>query len=205
MSVTAAQLQSQPAQPDEGICSRRWTRKEYHRAAELGLFRPEERLELLDGEIIQKMAPGGPHAAVVTRATEILTLAFGTGHHVRAQQPLILNNWSEPEPDLVVAPGNPFDYLPDHPRAADARLVVEVSDTTLTFDRGRKRAGYARARVLEYWIINLPERCLEVYRNPSGSRHRSVTVFGESESVTPLAAPHASILVSDLLPPRLSP
>jgi Uma2 family endonuclease len=137
----------------------------------------------------------------VTRATEILTLAFGAGHHVRAQQPLILNNWSEPEPDLVVAPGNPFDYLPDHPRAADARLVVEVSDTTLKFDRGRKRAGYARARVLEYWIINLPERCLEVYRNPSGSRYRSVSIYSETESVASLAAPHASVLVSDLLPP----
>src|SRR5438105_4497215 len=113
MSVTAVRPQPAAAPPDKGIRPRRWTRKEYHLAADLGLFGPEERLELLDGEIIQKMAPGGPHAAVVTCATEILARAFGAGHHVRAQQPLILTNWGEPEPDLVAVPGTPFDYLPD--------------------------------------------------------------------------------------------
>jgi Uma2 family endonuclease len=180
---------------------RRWTRKEYHRAAELGLLRPEERLELLGGEIIQKIAPGGPHAAVVSRASRILADAFGPGHHFRPQQPLILNNWSEPEPDLVVAAGAEFDYLPEHPRAADARLVVEVSDTALRLDRGRKQRAYARAGASEYWIINLPQRQVDVYRDSSGSRYRSVVVFGEQEVITPLAAPHASIRVGELLPP----
>jgi Uma2 family endonuclease len=201
MSVTAVPPRSLPEPPDTGIRPRRWTRKEYYRAAELGLFRPEERLELLDGEIIQKMAPGGPHAAVVSRSSRILAEAFGPGHHIRAQQPLTLNNWSEPEPDGVVALGTEFDYLPDHPKASDARLVVEVSDTTLRFDRSRKQAAYARARVLEYWIINLPHRQLEVYRKPSGSRYRSVTIYREGEAVAPLGAPGASIHVSDLLPP----
>jgi Uma2 family endonuclease len=201
MSITVVEPRSLPAPPDKGIRRRRWTRKEYYRAAELGLFRPGERLELLDGEIIQKMAPGGFHAAVVSRADRLLAAAFGPGHHVRTQQPLILSNWSEPEPDLVVAPGTEFDYLPDHPTAQDVRLVVEVSDTTLRFDRGRKRAAYARAGVSEYWIINLPERQLEVYRDPAGSRYRSVTIYSEHEVVTPLASLHASIRVGDLLPP----
>jgi Uma2 family endonuclease len=201
MSVAAIRPETAPAPPDQGVRPRQWTRKEYNRAAELGLFGPEERLELLDGEIIRKMTPGGPHAAVVTNATELLSRSFGTGYHVRAQQPLILNNRSEPEPDLVVVPGIPFDYLPSHPKAADARLVVEVSDTTLRFDRNRKQAAYARAGVVEYWIINLLERQVEVYRDPSGARYRSVTLYREPEVVTPLAAPHASLSVSDLLPP----
>src|SRR5438445_8736808 len=94
-----------PAPPDRGVRSRRWTRKEYYRAAELGLFRPDERLELLDGEIVRKMTQKPPHASVVARAAEILAQAFGPGIHVRPQLPLILNNWSEPEPDAVVVPG----------------------------------------------------------------------------------------------------
>lgn len=205
MSITAARPQLLPAPPDKGIRIRRWTRKEFCRAAELGLFGPEERLELLDGEIIQKMAPGGPHAAVVTRAGEILGPAFGPGHHVRSQQPLILTAWSQPKPDLAVAVRSAFDYLPSHPKAADARLVVEVSDTTLRLDRGRKQAAYARARVLEYWIIDLLHRQLEVYREPSGSRYRSVTVYGEAEILAPLAAPSSSVRVRDLLPPSSLP
>lgn len=203
MSVTAIRPGSglPPAPPDKGICPRRWTRKEYYRAAELGLFGPEERLELLDGEIIRKMTQRPPHAVVVAQAASVLTQAFGTRYHVRPQLPLVLNDWSEPEPDAVVAPGTPFDYLAEHPRAADAALVVEVADTTLRFDRTRKRAAYARSRVKEYWIINLLHRQVEVYLDPAGARYRSLTIYTEEEAITPLAAPHASVRVSDLLPP----
>jgi Uma2 family endonuclease len=190
-----------PAPPDTGIGPRRWTREEYYRAAELGLFRPEERLELLDGEIIRKMTQKPPHAVAVGQAADILAQAFGPDHHVRSQLPLILSNRSEPEPDAVVVPGARSDYLSEHPRAADSSLVVEVADTTLRFDRTRKRAAYARSRVREYWIINLLHRQIEVYRDPAGARYRSVTVYGEQETIAPLAAPHASVRVSDLLPP----
>jgi Uma2 family endonuclease len=202
MSAIAPPPRSSPAPSQQGIRPRRWTREEYYRAAELGLFRPEERLELLDGEILEKMGPHkSPHAAAVAEAARVLPHAFGPGHHVRSQLPLILNDESEPEPDAVVVPGTGFDYQDSHPCAHDALLVVEVSDTTLHFDRGRKRAAYARAGVREYWILNLPERQLEVCRDPSGARYRSVTICGEQEMVTPLATPHASIRVSDLLPP----
>jgi Uma2 family endonuclease len=205
VSVTAVRSPSLPAPPDKGVGPRRWTRRKYQLAAEIGLFRPDERLELLDGEIIQKMAPGGPHAAVVSRADRMLANAFGPGHHTRVQQPLILSDWSEPEPDVVVVPGTEFDFLPDHPRAADTRLVVEVSDTTLRLDRGRKKIASARSGVREYWIINLLHRQVEVFRDPSGSRCRSATVYGEPDAITPLAAPGVSIRVSDLLPPPAIP
>jgi Uma2 family endonuclease len=183
---------------------RRWTREEYYRAAELGLFRPEERLELLDGEILEKRSPHKElHAFGVTQAGRTVDDAFGPAHHVRHQLPIILNDASEPEPDVVVVPGVPADYLRSHPRAADVRLLIEVSDTTLHLDRERKQKAYARAGIAEYWILNLPQRQLEVYRDPSGSSYRSVTVLRETESVTPLAAPGAVIGVAVLLPPRV--
>jgi Uma2 family endonuclease len=190
-----------PAPPDKGICPHRWTRKGYYRAAELGLFRPEERLELLDGEILRKMTQKPPHAIAVGQAADVLAQTFGPGHHVRSQLPLILSDRSEPEPDGIVVPGARPDYLSEHPKAADALLVVEVADTTLRFDRTRKRAAYARSGVREYWIINLLHCQLEVYRDPAGARYRSVMVYSEQDSLAPLADPDASVEVSELLPP----
>jgi Uma2 family endonuclease len=202
MSATTA-LSSPPAEPlEENVRLRRWTRKEYHRAAELGLFRPEERLELLDGEILEKMSPQNPpHSNGILRSVRILNRAFGSNHHPRPQLPLALNGRSEPEPDVVVVVGTEDDYATKTPAAADARLVVEVSDSTLRLDRGRKRKAYARAGIMEYWIVNLPQRQLEVHRDPVGTEYRSITVYGEQETVTPLAAPQAAIPVTDLLPP----
>lgn len=195
---------SSPAPSEQGPHPRRWTREEYYRAAELGLFGPEERLELLDGEIIQKMSPQKPpHAVAVGQAGDILSVAFGSGCHIRTEKPLILNVRSEPEPDVVVAPGKRADYLLEHPRAADVLLVIEIADTTLRFDRTRKMPAYARVGVREYWIINLLERQVEVYRDPSGSRYRSRTIHHEGEMIIPLTAPNASVSISDLLPPSV--
>lgn len=150
MSVTTIPARPHPAPADRGVRARRWTRAEYHRAVELGLFRPDEHLELLDGEILEKVSPHNPpHAAAVARAGRILGQAFGPGCHTRSQLPLIVNSRTEPEPDGVVAAGTEFDYQADHPRGVEARLVVEVSDTTLRFDRERKRPTYARAGVQE--------------------------------------------------------
>jgi Uma2 family endonuclease len=187
--------------PDEGVRPRRWTRKEFCRAAELGLFRPEERLELLDGEIFEKMSPRPPHSVAVGTAGDVLAHAFGAGTHVRTEQPLVLNDESEPAPDIVVVPGKRSDYLRNHPTAGDALLVVEVADTSIRFDRGRKREAYARAGIREYWIVHLPRRQLVAHRDPSGSRYRSITIYREEEAITLLAAPHAPMRVGDLLPP----
>lgn len=193
----------EPRVRDTGIRRRLFTREEYYRAAEMGVFGPDERLELLDGEILQKMSPQKPpHATGVSLTAQALTAAFGAGYYARQQQSLILNNRSEPEPDVLVVPGSPPDYLASHPCAADARLLVEVSDTTLRLDRAQKRSAYARSGIVEYWILDLRRRRLEVCRDPSGSRYSSITIYGENETVTPLAAAHAEIRVADLLPPR---
>lgn len=181
--------------------TRRWTRKEYYRAADCGIFKPGERLELLDGEILQKMSPQRPpHATSLAMTADALDRAFGRGYYVRQQLPLVLNDESEPEPDLLVVPGAPRDYGARHPTAADALLVAEVSDSTLRLDRSKKLRAYARSGIAEYWIENLPQRQLEVYRDPSGPRYQSVTFCSPQDSIAPLAAPHCPIRVADLLP-----
>jgi Uma2 family endonuclease len=201
MAIATSRPAPSAAPPDEGVRTRLWSRKEYHRAAELGLFGPDERLELLDGEILEKMTVNPPHAFAVGRVFKLAAAAFGAGFHARQQQPLVLNDRSEPEPDVVVVVGEDGDYATDHPTARHTRLVVEVADTTLPHDRTRKLPAYARAGIVEYWILNLVERQLEVHRTPSRSRYRDVQVYAEHESISPLHAPHAVIRVAELLPP----
>lgn len=175
---------------------RHWTRDDYYRMAQAGLF-VGQRVELIDGEILM-MSPMKPsHAAALQLAAKALEVAFGDGYCVRAQLPLRIDESTEPEPDLAVVPGAPRDYQ-DHPRTA--LLLVEISDTTLAFDRGGKLALYARAGIPEYWIVNLNDRRVEVYRSPAGNSYVDTAVHDASSTLTALAAPRCPICVSDLLP-----
>jgi Uma2 family endonuclease len=147
------------------------------------------------------MTPLPPHATATTKTAHALTTAFGPGYYARQQLPITLTDRSEPEPDVLVVPGTPDDYATRHPGPRDARVLVEISDTTLRLDQGRKLKAYARSGIPEYWIVNLPECRLQVYREPAASGYRSVASFSEGESVSPLAAPHAAVAVTSLLPP----
>jgi Uma2 family endonuclease len=180
---------------------RRWTVADYHRATEAGVFGPEERLELIGGEIIVMSPQLGPHATATTITQLKLQAIFSEGWVVRIQLPLTLGEESEPEPDLAVVRGRPEDFWEDHPTTAE--LVVEVADTTLRFDRRDKAMQYARAGISDYWILNLPGRRLEVRRDPDPAtgEYRQVSTHGADADVSPLAAPHASIRVGDVLPP----
>jgi Uma2 family endonuclease len=179
---------------------RRWTVEEYHRAAEAGVFGPEERLELINGEVYAMSPHRGPHATGVTLAQTVLLDVFRAGWVVRVQLPLGLGEPSEPEPDVAVVSGKPRDYRDRHP--VTAALVVEVAETSLVFDRTTKLAVYARAGLPEYWIVNLADRVLEVYRDPDPAReaYRSTARYGEADTVSPLAATGASVVVGELLP-----
>ncbi len=187
------------------VQTRRWTREEYERLIETGIFHPEERVELIDGELVVVTPQKSIHATAICLAEDVLRIAFGSGCNVRAQLPLALDPDSEPEPDVAVVAGTPRDYRDAHPTAA--LLVVEVADTTLAFDRERKGSLYARAGIAEYWIVNLADRVLEVHRDPGpvpsaqyGWSYRATQRLSASDSVSPLAAPRARIAVSDLLP-----
>jgi Uma2 family endonuclease len=173
--------------------------------ADAGVFAPGERVELIEGEIIAMTPQKSPHAASVRLVQEALRGLFGPGFDVRPQLPLSLGPDSEPEPDAAVVRGNPRDYIQEHPTTAV--LGVEVADTTLDFDRGRKAGLYARAGIPEYWIVNLSDRVLEVYREPgpladrpAEHGYRSIRRFGLPDSVTPLASPAAHVRIADLLP-----
>jgi Uma2 family endonuclease len=171
------------------------------------VFRPDERLELLDGLLVVREPQGSRHAAAVAAARELLAAAFGPGHHVRGQAPIALDDVSEPEPDLAVVRGAPWDYRDSHP--STPLLVVEVADSMLALDRRYKGGLYARAGIAEYWIVNLVDVVLEVYREPmplssaqQGWHYRWAQLLGREARASPLAAPTAQIAVANLLPPR---
>ncbi len=182
------------------------TREEYYKAAEVGIFGPEERLELIGGEVIKKVSPQlTPHATSISLCGEALRKAFDQGHHVRIQAPMALGPHSEPEPDVCVVEGSARDYEREHPKTAV--LVIEVADSSLRLDRKVKASLYAAAGIPDYWLLNLPDRVLEVHREPApmadepfGHQYRSITRYPETAVVSPLAAPGATIRVADLLP-----
>ena len=126
---------------------------------------PGERIELLGGLLVVREPQGGRHAMGVRMVEEALRAAFGSGWDVRGQLPVALDEESEPEPDVSVVPGSFRDYPLEHP--ARAVLVVEIADSSLALDRGEKAGLYARARVPDYWIVNLVDRALEVHRDPA--------------------------------------
>ena len=186
--------------------TRRWTRGEYDRLIEMGMFQAGERLELLAGQLIVREPQGTPHATGIRLLTRALREVFVQDRWiVDMQLPVALDEESEPEPDVTVTAGDPRDFLPSH--AARPALVVEVAEASLALDREEKGSLYARARVPEYWIVNLVDRVLEVYREsgldagaPYGWAYRVLLTLRPDEHVTPLAAPSARILVADLLP-----
>lgn len=183
----------------------RMTRVRYDRLVDVGIFGPEDRVELLDGLLVVREPQGRRHAAVVGLVRATLEKAFGPAHHVREEKPIALDEQSEPEPDIVVVPGQPRDYLDEHP--SRPLLLVEVAETSLAIDRLRKGGLYARAGIADYWVVNLIDDVLEVYREPvespsgqGGWQYRSVRLLRRNAVVTPLAAPRARIPVAALLP-----
>ncbi len=187
------------------VTTRRWRRVEYDRLVDLGMFQGEH-LELLGGLLVVSEPQKSYHAATVLHVGRVLTAAFGAGWHARLHAPLALDDHSEPEPDVAMVPGVELDYFNAHPTTAP--LIVEVADSSLRLDRRFKTGLYARSGLQEYWIVNLVDEVLEVYRDPQpapdaefGAVYRDVVRLRRSAFVTPLAAPRARIAVGDLLPP----
>ena len=188
-----------------GTRTRRFTRAEYDRLIELGVFQPGEDIELIGGELIVAEPQGAPHYTAIRRTAKALEAAFGPGWEVRTEGPIGLDDESEPEPDVAVVPGAPEDYSRAHP--SRPVLTVEVAESSLALDRRHKGSLYARAGLTDYWVLNLVDRVLEVYRAPVadaaapfGWRYAEREVLDAFARVTPLAAPQSSVSVSQLLP-----
>jgi Uma2 family endonuclease len=189
-----------PAIPDRPW---RWTREQYYRLGELGFFQGK-RVERIRGEIIEMSPINWPHVVGCRKTAICLEQAFaGIAWVSRNEQPLALTE-SDPQPDVIVVAGRFEDYF-DHPTTA--LLVVEVSDSTLTRDTTEKAELYAEAGGPDYWVLDLTNRVLLVFRDPqpmpadlAGTAYRTHLTFHDTDTVSPLAAPHAIILVADLLP-----
>jgi Uma2 family endonuclease len=189
------------------IRTQRWTRAEYDRMIDVGYFDEDDPIELLGGELVMCEPQGSPHYTAIGLTEDALRVAFGAGWLVRSHGPVALDDESEPEPDVSVVPGTRRDYSREHP--ARPVLIVEVtaSRSRLTFDRAHKGSLYARAGIADYWIVNLGNGVLEIYRTPSvddsaafGWRYASRTVLAADAPAAPLAMPSAHIAVRDLLP-----
>lgn len=181
-----------------------WTRHEYNCMASIGLF-DGRRVELIEGQVIDMAAMKSPHAVAVDLADAALKAVFGPGYYIRQQKPFVISNISEPEPDIAVIKGDIRDFTDAHPTAAE--LIVEVADSSLSYDRTVKGSLYAKADIAEYWIVNLVEQQLEVYRQPMsdadakyGFSYGISNLYRAGQQAAALSASNKPLAVADILP-----
>jgi Uma2 family endonuclease len=201
MSAVVTPTPPAPAAP-AGPTPYRWTIAEYRELGKTGLFQGVKTM-LIDGEIYTMPMPNPPHDTALGLVEEWLRTVFTSGHHVRTQKGFDIGARTDPGPDLVVVPGSIRDYATKTPTSAV--LIVEVADTSLFIDTTKKAEWYATAGVPDYWVIDLENRRLLVFRDPhpipdGGAAYRTHLTFGPNDTVTPLAAPNVAVKVADLLP-----
>lgn len=181
------------------IALRQISAQDYHRMAEAGILLPDERVELLGGQIIRKAAKGTAHSAAVSRIEHLLRDRVGDRVLICLQDPIRLDDYSEPEPDVAVVRPDPQYYEDHHPTPAEVFLLIEVADTSLKFDCETKALAYARSGIAEYWVLDVNDRKLHIYRSPSANGYQSETILAESLAVAPLAFPECVVVVKELL------
>jgi Uma2 family endonuclease len=182
----------------------KWTRDDLLRCHELGMF-GDRRVMLIDGEVLAMSPMNEPHARAIVFVLDALQAAFGTNFTFRPQLPMDLGQTTDPEPDVIVVAGPPRSQPTTPP--STAALVVEVADSSLAFDIAEKASLYAAAGIADYWVLDIAHNRLYVFRDPRpeagqrfGHGYFRQSLNGPTDRVSPLAAPAASILVSDLLP-----
>ena len=177
-----------------------FTVKKYRKLGEVGIFHEDARVELLNGNIIVMSPIGLRHASAVRRMTKLFVHRYGDGCEVDVQSPVMIDGKSEPQPDLLLLRAGIDDEL-IHPQPADVLLLVEVADSSLTFDRTDKREAYARNGITEYWLLDLTQNELLVFRDPVGLEYRTELRLPASEKIAPLAFPDSPLVVRQILPP----
>jgi Uma2 family endonuclease len=169
---------------------------------EAGLF-AHERVELLGGTIVTMSAQNSPHAGTVDLLRTALLSVVAAGIRVRAQLPIVLDDWSEPDPDVAVCSADPHHYTRNHPHAEQVLLVCEVASSSLAYDRSEKAAAYAASRIPEYWIVDIEHRIVHVLTDPDPGT-RSYRSEKRAEVGSAVTAPGgATLAVADILPPPL--
>ncbi len=177
----------------------RWTVAQYEGLGRAGFFANGERVELLNGEIVIMSPIGYRHATAVTLLNNFFARRSRDRFYVSPQNPFHLDAHSQPEPDLTLL--DPACIrLPRHPEPAEIFLIIEVSDSTVRYDRQDKCPAYARRGIVEYWLLNLDANCLEVFRDPDGESYRDTRILGPDDTMAPLAFPELELRVGDFLP-----
>jgi Uma2 family endonuclease len=182
------------------IARRRFTVDEYYRMAEVGILTEDDRVELLDGEIVEMSPIGDRHAWCVDELTEMLVPLLKGRARVRVQNPVHLDAYSEPQPDLALLRRRKGRAARKHPRPEDTLLVIDVGDSTVERDRLLKLPLYAQSGIPEAWIVDLPGDFIEIQRDPAPSGYRGKTIHRRGETVSPIAFPAVKIPVDKILP-----
>ena len=180
------------------------TVQEYHRLAEIGILDEDERVELLAGQIVKMAAKGTAHGAVLKRTVELLQNLLWGLVLLSIQDPVRLNDFSEPEPDIALLVRDPLYYEDRHPTPSEVYLIVEVADSTLRTDCGIKATIYAQSGIADYWVLDVNNRQLHVFREPGQDGYQSIVVLGDDASISPLQFPDFSFMVRDMLRPLVS-
>lgn len=176
-----------------------FTVEDYERMAELGILREGDRLELICGEIIQMSPIGTRHAACVDELTRLFVTFFGRSAKVSVQNPFVLGGRSKPQPDLAVVRSRADRYKTALPTSPDVMLLVEVSDSTLAFDRNTKLPLYAEADIPEVWIVNISGKTIEIYTAPTGGAYAPPQIVKRGESFTSPTIPGLTLSADDIL------
>jgi Uma2 family endonuclease len=199
MTATPTTAPLTSIQPTTGTL-RRWTVAEYHQMIDAAILTEDDRVELIDGEIVYTPSQSPAHSSSTQRSDEYLKRQFGPQADVRVQLPITLPT-SEPEPDLAIVRADERDYADHHPYPADIFLVMEVSCTTLAFNLNVKSLMYAKAGISECWVLDVGNRSLHILREPNDSGYQSQQILCESDCISLLAFSNIEITVADLLPP----
>lgn len=181
------------------VARRPITVAEYHRMGEAGILSEADRVELVEGELVAMSPVGSPHAGAVNALTRLLVGAVGAGGVVSVQNPVRLDDRTEPEPDLAVLKPRADDYRSATPGPGDVLLLVEVADTSVGYDRAIKAPLYAAHGIPELWIVDLTAREVEVHRTPGGGRYASVARVGPGGTLHPESLPGVSIPAAAVL------
>jgi Uma2 family endonuclease len=181
------------------VIKRRFTVDDYHRMAQSGILSPDDRVELIDGEVVAMSPIGSRHSACIDRATRALVMLLVDRAIVRVQSSVRLNRYNEPEPDLVLLRPQADFYASRIPGPADILLIIEVAESSVDYDREVKAPLYAGAGVPEYWLADLNARRLVCYSDPADGAYRTLGHRSAGESVAPVLLPECPIAVADLL------
>jgi Uma2 family endonuclease len=172
---------------------------DYHRMVEAGVLAADERVELIAGQLYKMAAKGTAHSAAMTRIERVLKACLGDRVLLRFQDPIQLDDYSEPEPDVAVVHVDPLDYEDHHPTPGEVYLVIEVADSTLKRDRELKAPAYAQSGIQDYWILDVNQHQLYVFRSPTSTGYAIETVLSEADVISPLSFSECQIAVEDML------